>query len=210
MRAAELVGRAEQHVAAELGHVDRLVRGVVDRIDPGERAGLAREPADPLGVRDRAGGVRGEGERHHARPLAELALEVVVVDGQLVGGGGDANGQPAVGRELDPRGDAAVVVELRRQDLVTGAKSRPAARVSAKFSVVMFIPKAISAGVAPRNRAASAFDPSRIASTARPVAYGAPRFPEASRSAARDRVADLVGDLGSTRSVEEREARAER
>ena len=64
------------------------------------------------------------------------------------------------------------------------AKSRPAARVSAKFSVVMFIPKAISAGVAPRNRAASAFDPSRIASTARPVAYGAPRFPEASRIAA--------------------------
>ena len=49
-------------------------------------------------------------------------------------------------------------------------KSRPAARVSAKFSVVMFIPNAISAAEQPRNRAASSFAPSRIASTARPVA----------------------------------------
>ena len=55
--------------------------------------------------------------------------------------------------------------------------------MTAKFSVVMFMLKATSAGEQPRNRAASAFAPSRIASTARPVAYGAPRLPDASRSA---------------------------
>jgi len=47
----------------------------------------------------------------------------------------------------------------------------------------MFMPKATSAGVHPRKRAASSFDPARISSTARPVAYGAPRLPDASRSA---------------------------
>ena len=47
----------------------------------------------------------------------------------------------------------------------------------------MFMPKATWSPLQPRKRPASAFAPARIASTARPVAYGAPRFPEASRSA---------------------------
>ena len=47
----------------------------------------------------------------------------------------------------------------------------------------MFMPNATSAGAQPRNRAASCLAPARISSTARPVAYGAPRFADASRSA---------------------------
>jgi hypothetical protein len=47
----------------------------------------------------------------------------------------------------------------------------------------MFIPNEISSGELPRNRPASALARARIASTARPVAYGAPRLPDASRSA---------------------------
>ena len=47
----------------------------------------------------------------------------------------------------------------------------------------MFMPNTASAGVQPRKPAASCFAPARISSTARPVAYGAPRFADASRSA---------------------------
>ena len=47
----------------------------------------------------------------------------------------------------------------------------------------MFMPNEISSAVQPRKRAASSLARARIASTARPVAYGAPRFPDASRSA---------------------------
>jgi hypothetical protein len=62
-------------------------------------------------------------------------------------------------------------------------KSRPAARESAKSSVVMFMPKEISSAPQPRKWPASSFARARIDSTARPVAYGAPRLPDASRSA---------------------------
>ena len=121
--------------------------------------------------------------------------------------GGDAHLQPLVRRELDPRRDAAVVVELRRQDLVAAPRSRaPAAREIAKSSVVMFIPNEISSGEQPRNRPASSFARARIASTARPVAYGAPRLPEASRSASAIASPDLVRHLRAAGRVEEREA----
>ncbi len=59
VRAEELVRRAEEHVAAELRHVDRPVRCVVDRVDPGERARLVGELDDLGGLGDRADGVRG-------------------------------------------------------------------------------------------------------------------------------------------------------
>jgi len=42
---AELVGRAEQHIGADRGDVDRLVRGVVDGVDPGQGADRVRELA---------------------------------------------------------------------------------------------------------------------------------------------------------------------
>ena len=70
------------------------------------------------------GRVRGEREGDHPRPFGELRLEVVVVDRELVGRARDDDLQALVGGELDPGGDAAVVVELRRQDLVARLRSR--------------------------------------------------------------------------------------
>src|SRR5579864_7714913 len=62
-------------------------------------------------------------------------------------------------------------------------QSRDAVRERVKSSTVMFVPKTTSSGEQPRKRPASARAQSTIASTRRPVSYGAPRFPLASRSA---------------------------
>ena len=125
MRSAELVRRAEQNVAAELAHVDRLVRSEVHRVDPRDRARVARERADALRVRERPGRVRRQRERDHPRSLGELTLQIVVVDRQLVRHTGDPHGQPLVGGELDPGRHAAVVIELGGQHLVAGLKVAP-------------------------------------------------------------------------------------
>src|SRR5579862_729686 len=61
-------------------------------------------------------------------------------------------------------------------------QSRDAVRESMKSSVVMFVPKITSSGEQLRKRPASARAPFRIASTRRPVSYGAPRLADASRS----------------------------
>src|SRR5258708_7490714 len=62
-------------------------------------------------------------------------------------------------------------------------QSRDAVRESVKSTTVMFVPKTMSSGEQLRKRPASARARSTIASTRRPVSYGAPRFPLASRSA---------------------------
>ena len=63
--AAELVGRAEQHVGADRADVDRLVRRVVDRVHPGQRPDAVGQLADARRVDDRADGVGGPDERDH-------------------------------------------------------------------------------------------------------------------------------------------------
>ena len=61
----------------------------------------------------------------------------------------EAHDEAEVVRELEPGGDVAVVVEPRaRRSRRPRCSSRPAARESAKLSVVMFAPKPHSAGVA--------------------------------------------------------------
>ena len=124
MRAVELVRRAEQHVDAERGDVDRPVRRVVDGVGPGERAGRVRELDDPRDVGQRADRVRGEREGDDARPVGELPLEVVEVEPASSSTLGEADDQVEVARELEPRRDVAVVVELRDDDLVAGARAR--------------------------------------------------------------------------------------
>src|ERR1700758_2251953 len=62
-------------------------------------------------------------------------------------------------------------------------QSRDAVRESMKSSTVMFVPKTTSSGEQLRKRPASPRARSTMASTRRPVSYGAPRFPLASRSA---------------------------
>ena len=62
-------------------------------------------------------------------------------------------------------------------------QSRDAVRESVKSSTVMFVPNTTSSGEQLRKQPASARARSTIASTRRPVSYGAPRLPLASRSA---------------------------
>jgi hypothetical protein len=205
MRAAELVRRADQHVGAGLPDVDRLVRRVVDGVDPRERAGLVREPAHPLGVHDRADRVRRPCERDHPGARPELALQIPEIERRVVVQPDVPDDQAGVVRELQPRGDAAVMVERGDQDLVAGAEPpgggprqhevqrghvRPEDHL---MGLAAEEPRRVALGVgedlphAPARRVARAEVGARLAQ--RP----------------RDRVADLVGHLGAARGVEERE-----
>ena len=154
VRAEELVRRADQHVHAERGDVDRPVRRVVDGVRPGERARLVRELGDAPRVDERADRVRRERERDDARPLRELRLQVVEVERRVVAQVGEPDDQLEVVRELQPGRDVRVVVEPRDEDLVARRSSRPTVRESAKLSVVMFAPKTTSSGAQPRKPAA--------------------------------------------------------
>ena len=113
MRPEELVRRADEHVAAPRGDVDRPVRAVVDGVDPGERAGLVGQLDDAADVRRRADGVRGRRERHDARPVGQLAREVVVVEREVVGHVDELDVDPDVALDLEPGRDVGVVIEAR-------------------------------------------------------------------------------------------------
>ena len=90
-------------------------------------------------------------------------------------------------RELEPRRDVRVVVELAcRGSRRRAARSRPAVRESAKLSVVMFGPKTTSSAAQPRKRPAV----SRAAGVERLGA--AARLVRAAR--VRVRRAEVVGD----------------
>ena len=120
VRAAELVRRAEHDVRVDRLHVHRLVRGVVHRVDPGERADAVCQLAHALRVDDGADRVRGPGERDDLRPLAQLRLEIREVE-RRVGVDVDVrDDEPEVVGELDPGGHVAVMVEARDEDLVAG------------------------------------------------------------------------------------------
>ena len=129
VRAVELVRRAEQHVDAEVGDVDRPVRAVVHGVRPGERSDALRELDDARDIGERADGVRRERERDDARAVGELPLEVVVVERRVVVQLDEADLQVEVVRELEPRRDVAVVVELRARGSrrPRGTSARPRA-----------------------------------------------------------------------------------
>ena len=64
--------------------------------------------------------VRGNRERDHPRAVAELRLESVVVEREIVVDVDPADDDPEVFLERKPRRDVAVVVELRHEHLVAG------------------------------------------------------------------------------------------
>jgi hypothetical protein len=125
VRPAPLIGGAEQDVAVDCGDVDRLVGGVVDRVDPGDRAGLVGERADPGGVGAGAEDVRRPGEGDDPRPLRQLAFEVLEVEAEVLGRVDQHHLGAAVGGELDPGRDVAVMVEAGDEDLVARAEVAP-------------------------------------------------------------------------------------
>ena len=111
MRAAVLVRRAEEDVAAERLDVDRLVRGVVDGVDPAERAGGVRQLGDARDVGDRPHGVRRGDTRDDTHAVVELPLEIVEVEAKLGSDVDPLHLEAAICGDLDPRRDATVVVE---------------------------------------------------------------------------------------------------
>ncbi len=117
----ELVGRAEQEVAAERLHVDGPVQGVVHGVDDRDRADLAGARRGARHVADRAHRVGGVVERDHlGAPGLDHALEGVPVQG--AGRGVDrhlAHEDTALG-EVEPRSAVGLVVDLGDEDLVTG------------------------------------------------------------------------------------------
>ena len=122
VRSVELVGRAEQHVDARRGDVDRRMRCGVDGVDPRERTHLVRQLTNPCDVDQRPDRVGGPRESDHARALGQKRLEVVEVDRRVVAQLGELHPQAEVLRQLEPGRDVAVVIELRDDDLVAGAE----------------------------------------------------------------------------------------
>ena len=62
------------------------------------------------------------GKRDDSRAIRQLALEVGVVDLEIVGESRDADGDVHVVRDLEPGRDVGVVVEGRVDDLVARAQ----------------------------------------------------------------------------------------
>ena len=111
MRSAELVRGRDEDVAAERLHVGRHVRGVLHRVDPAERAGLVRQIRHACDVDDRPDRVRRADAGDDAHALVEPVREVVVVEAQILGHVHPLQFEAAIGCELDPRRDTAIVVE---------------------------------------------------------------------------------------------------
>ena len=96
------------------------MRGVVDGVDPGQRAGIVGQATRPLGIDDRPDRVRGPGEGDDPRPIVELALEVREVERGVIPQLDVLDDEVAVVGELEPRRHAPVVVERGDEDLVAG------------------------------------------------------------------------------------------
>ena len=118
MRSEELVRRADEHVDAELLHVDLPVRPVVNGVHPGEGSGIVRQRGDLGDRRDRAHGVRRVRERDHACAIREQRSQMVDVETALVVDLRELDDQAPVARQLEPGRDVAVVIEPRADDLV--------------------------------------------------------------------------------------------
>jgi hypothetical protein len=102
MGAEELVRRADQDVDAPVGHVDRAVRAVVHGVRPRQRARLVGELDDPVDVGQRPDRVRGDRERDDPGAIAELALEVLEIEGGVVMDLHEPDVEPSVVRKLEP------------------------------------------------------------------------------------------------------------
>ena len=94
------------------------MRPVVDGVGPGERADAVGELDDAPHVGRRADRVGRDRERDDARAIAELRLEAVVVEREVVVDVDLANDDAEVLLEREPRRDVAVVVEPGHEHLV--------------------------------------------------------------------------------------------
>ncbi len=188
-----------------LRHVDRPVRGVVDCVGPGEGACSVGEVGDPADIGERSEGVRRNGKRYDARPIRQLALEVAVVERRVVVDIDEADLQLLVVRELEPRRDIRVVVELRHENLISlvpgtskGARERKGEARHVRAEDRLFRRAAQELG-----RSEPRLSDERLGLAARLVRAAGVRVRLA--VVARDGVDHLVRDLCPARPVEEGE-----
>ncbi len=126
VRPEPLVDRRHEEVGVEGPDVDRPVRRVGDRIDVGHRPDLVGALDDGLDRVDRADRIAGVAHGHEPRPRPELRLEVLEVEGDVVGPDVDlVDGDAAVGGHRLPGGDVRLVIEGRDDDLVPRPERRP-------------------------------------------------------------------------------------
>jgi hypothetical protein len=210
VRAEVLVRRADQHVHVPGADVDRPMGCVVNGVGPGECAHRVRELDDAPDVRCGADGVRGHGKRDDTRALGEVRLEVGVVELEVGGHTGDANDDAEVVRELQPRRDVRVVVQLRHDDLVARAQGSGEGAREQEVERGHALPEGRLACVAAEEVACP---PMRerdelVGAAARLVRRTDVRVRLA--KVVRDRGDHLVGALRAPRAVEERKAPSER
>jgi hypothetical protein len=158
VRAEELVGRGRDDVGAQAMEVDRAVLREVDAVERDERTGGLGSTDQVRGWGDRAHRVRRERERDEPRALAELRVEGVDVERDVVVTDVDpADGRARVARGHDPRPDVRIVVEPCHGDLVAGlerAAERPrqvqqqGRRVLSEQDLVRVAPQEAGAGAA--------------------------------------------------------------
>ena len=92
----------------------------MDCVGPGEGADAVCELDDAAHVGSRSHRVGRDREGDDARAIAQLGGEVVVVEREVVVELDVAHDDPEILLERKPRGDIAVVVELRHEHLVAG------------------------------------------------------------------------------------------
>ena len=122
MWAEELVGRADQEVAAQGLHIDGAVGGELNCVNVDQGAGGFGQGGELGGGVDRAQGVGGVAESDQGRLFGHGGFEVFQV--QLAGGGVKvyaAHAAAGVGGEVQPGRDVGVVVEVGDDDGVAGA-----------------------------------------------------------------------------------------
>ena len=205
VRPAELVRRADEHVTVERQYVHRDVGRVLDGVDPAQRSDRVRELRDARHVDDRADRVRRADARDHAHAVVQPVREVVVVEPQVLGHVHPLDLEAAVRGELDPRCNAAVVVEAGDQDPVAlvpvargGAREREVEHGHVLTEDHVVGRAAEEAGAVLARRREDLLDP-----LARLVVRADVRARLAQRAG--DRVAYLVRHLRAARRVEEDE-----
>ena len=120
-RAAELVGRDRDEVRAERLDVDRAVRRSLGGVDDHDRALLVRPRRERLDRVDRAERVRDEVVRDDLDvPLAREPVERVELELALVVDRDVAEARSRCARDVLPRHEVGVVLELGDHDDVAG------------------------------------------------------------------------------------------
>ena len=207
---APFVGRADQDIRVDRVDVDRLVRGIVHRVDPRQRAHRMGELADPCGIDNGTDSIGRPRERHNARAGRQLALKIVEVQRRVIVQLDVLDDEALVMGELEPWGDAPVMVERGHENLVAG-REFPACRARQHEVQRGHVrPEDHLVRLAAQERSSTALGAFEdlLDAQARRVDRAEVRARLSQRRG--DGITDLVGDLRASRRVEECEPARQR